>query len=85
MFYAKGTKELQPCPQKDERKFRALDETEYLMINFLILIKTICYDPSSEPSHRDDSDEVSQHMLLCRINKNHPLLSPNIPSYLELW
>ena len=23
-------------------------------------------------------------MVLCRINKNYPLLSPNIPSYLEL-
>ena len=24
-------------------------------------------------------------MFLCRINKNYPKLSPNTPSYLELW
>ena len=30
---------------------RALDKREYLMIIFLILIETICCDPSSEPSH----------------------------------
>ena len=46
--------------------------------------KTICCDPSSEPSRRDGSDEGSQHMVLCRINKNYPSLSPNTPSYLEL-
>ena len=39
---------------------------------FLFLIKTICSDPSSEPSRRDGSDEGSQHMFLCRINKNYP-------------
>ena len=34
-------------------------------------IKTICCDPSSEPScHQDGSDEGSQHMVLDRINKN---------------
>ena len=27
------------------------------MIIFLFLIKTICCDPSSEPSHQDGSDE----------------------------
>ena len=52
------------------------------MIIFLFLIETICCDPSSEPSRRDGSDEGSQHMFLCRINKNYPLLSPNTPSYL---
>ena len=28
--------------------------------------------PSSEPSHSDVSDEGSQYMFLCRINKNYP-------------
>ena len=53
----------------------ALDKREYLMVIFLIfllLIKTICCDTSSEPSHRDGSDEGSQRMFLCRINKNYP-------------
>ena len=54
----------------------------HLMIIFL-LIKIICCDPSSELSHRDGSVEGSQHVL-CRINKNY-LLSPNTPSYLELY
>ena len=48
---------------------RALVKREYLMIIFIFLIKTICCDPSSEPSHRDGSDEGSQHMFLCRSNK----------------
>ena len=39
---------------------------------FLFLIETICCDPSSEPSHRDSSDEESQHMFICKINKNYP-------------
>ena len=43
----------------------------------------MCVTPSSQPSLRDSSDEGSQHVL-CRINKNYPLLSPNTPSYLEL-
>ena len=30
---------------------------------FLFLIETICYDPSSEPSRRDGSDEGSQRMF----------------------
>ena len=52
---------------------RALDKREYLMIIFfLFLIETIGCDPSSEPSHRDGSDEGSQHMVLCRINKIYP-------------
>ena len=37
-----------------------------------ILIKTICCDPSSEPSHQDGADEGSQYMFFCRINKNYP-------------
>ena len=39
---------------------------------FLFFIKTICCDPSSEPSHRDGSDEGSQHIFLCRIIKIIP-------------
>ena len=39
---------------------------EYLMIIVLFLNKTICCDPSSEPSHGDDLDEGSQHKFLCR-------------------
>ena len=42
------------------------------MIILLFLIETICCDPSSEVSHRDGSDEGSQHMFLCRINKYYP-------------
>ena len=38
---------------------------------FLFLVETICFDPSSEPSHGDGSDEGSQHMFLCRIDKNY--------------
>ena len=61
------------------------------MIIFLIFqialfpIETISCDPWSEPSCRDGSDEGLQHMFSCRINKNYSLLSPNTPSYLELW
>ena len=54
------------------------------MIIFLFLINTICCDPSTELSCRDGSDKGSQHMVLCRINNNYPLLSPNTPSYPEL-
>ena len=56
------------------------------MIIFLISIETICCDPPppSELFCRDSSDKGSQHMVLCRIHKNYPLLSPNTPSYLEL-
>ena len=54
----------------DEFKtFRALGKREYLIIFFLFLIETICCDPLYEPSHRDGSDEQSQHMFLCSINK----------------
>ena len=31
------------------------------------LVKTICYDPSSELSHRDGSDEGSQHVFYAQI------------------
>ena len=51
---------------------------------FLFLIKTVYCDPSSELSRQDDSDTGSQHMVLCRINKNYPSLSSNTHSYPEL-
>ena len=35
----------------------------------------IYYDPSSEPSRQDGSDEGSQLMFLCRITKKYSLLS----------
>ena len=38
----------------------------------LFPIEMVCYDPSSEPSRRDGSDEGSQYMFLCRNNKNYP-------------
>ena len=37
----------------------------------LILHKTICCDPSSEPSGQDGSDEGSQHMVSMRNKKNY--------------
>ena len=40
------------------------------MINFLISHQNYIFDPSSEPSHRDGSNEGLQLMVLCRINKN---------------
>ena len=33
---------------------------------------------------QDGSDEGSQHMFLCRINKTYSYLSPNTPSFLDL-
>ena len=54
------------------------------MIIFLLLIEIIYCDPSSEQSHQDGSDEGSQLMFLCRINKDYPLLSSNTPSHLKL-
>ena len=68
-------------------KHRTLDKREYLMIIFLNSHRnhmTICCGPSFELSRQDGSDEGSQHMFLCRINKNYPYLSPNTPSLLEL-
>ena len=51
----------------------------------VLIIRAICYDPSSEPSHRDGSDEESQYMFYADktiiISKYHQ----NTPSYLELW
>ena len=47
------------------------------MIIFSFLIKTICCDPSSEPSYQDGSYVGSQPIFLCRINKNYP----NITKY----
>ena len=35
------------------------------MIFFLFLIEIICYDPSSEPSHQDGSDEgVTRYVFM---------------------
>ena len=52
---------------------RGLDKREFLMIIeryfFLFLIETIYCDTSSR---RDGSDEGSQHMFLCQINKIYP-------------
>ena len=65
-----------PQDQDMSDKIRALDKREFLIIIegyfFLFLIESICCDPSSEPSHRDGSDEGSQHIFLCRINKTYP-------------
>ena len=51
---------------------KVLDKRGYLMIiedDFShFSLKPLCCDPSSEPS-RDGSDEGSQHMFLCRINR----------------
>ena len=37
-----------------------------------IVMETICFDPSSEPSQRDGSDEGPQYMFLCKTNQNIP-------------
>ena len=46
---------------------------------FLFHIETICCDPLSEPSRRDDSDEKSLHMLfyeeLTRVIPNYHQIS----------
>ena len=52
--------------------------------DLFILHKNICCDPSSEPSHRDGSDEGSHHMVLMRNRKIISQLTSNNPSYLEL-
>ena len=39
---------------------------------FLFLIETIFCEPSSEPLHRDGSDEGSQLMFICRTDKIIP-------------
>ena len=46
--------------------------------NLSYLIETICCDPSSELSGQNSLDEGSQHVVLCRINKNYPLISYSI-------
>ena len=46
--------------------------------------ETLHLNPSSKPSEQEGSDEASQQMFLCKINKNYPLLSSNTTSYLEL-
>ena len=62
-------------PMHSPTSSRALDKREYLVIIreifLLTLHKTICCDPSSEPSHRDGSDEGSQHMVSMRNKKNY--------------
>ena len=48
---------------------------QYLLIIegfFLYLIENLCCDPSPELSRRDGSDDGSQHMFLCRNDKNYP-------------
>ena len=55
------------CSHSRERK-----PPSYSRRNTVFLIKTVCCDPSPELSRQDDSDEGSQHMVLCRINKNYP-------------
>ena len=64
-------------------KHRALDKREYLMIIFLISHRNHDVVPHLN-SCRDGSDEGSQHMFLCIINKNYHYLSPITPSFLEL-
>ena len=44
----------------------------------LILHKTICCNPSSEPSRRDGSDEGSHHMISMRNKKIHHQILPLI-------
>ena len=39
-------------------------------------------DPSLEPSHRDGSNEGSQHMFSLRNKKNYVWIILNIPSYM---
>ena len=48
------------------------------MIIFLFLIENICCEPSSDSSLRDGSNEWSQYMFLCRINKNYHQILPLI-------
>ena len=45
--------------------------------------KIFC-DPSSEPSHQDNSDEGSQYMFSMRYKKNYPSIIIKYSSYLEL-
>ena len=56
-----------------------------LEIIFHISPKNIFWDPSLEPSHRDGSNEGSQHMFSLKNKKNYLWIIPVTPSYLELW
>ena len=63
---------------------RALDKKIATGYFFLFLIETVCCNASSEQQFgRDGSDEGSQHMFLCIINKDYHELSGTL-SYLEL-
>ena len=65
--------------------YRALDNREYLMITFLISHQNhIFFGPSSELPCQDSSDEGSQHMFLCRNNKNYLIITKYSLSYLGL-
>ena len=39
----------------------------------------MCFDPSSEPSHRDSSDEGSQHMFDAELTKIIPNYHQMLP------
>ena len=41
-------------------------------IIFLFINENICCDPSLEPSQRDGSNDVSQHMFKRRNMENYP-------------
>ena len=59
--------------------------TEGLMVYFLIFLNTkLCCVPSLELSHRDSSNEGSQHRFTLRFKKNISELSPFTPLYQEL-
>ena len=45
---------------------------------FLILLKNICCDPSSELSRRDGSDKGSQHIVSMRNKKTYHQILPLI-------
>ena len=65
-------------------KHRALDKREYLMIIFLISHRNHVVVPHLNCLVETVQMKGSQHMFLCRINKNYPYLSPITPSFLEL-
>ena len=49
------------------------------LVNLSILHKNICCDPSSEPSHRDGSDDQWSQHIVSEIRKIIPQLSSNTP------
>ena len=62
--------------------FRALDKRNLVMIRnnfceFCIIPNVVC-NPSSKPSSRGSSDEVSQHMVSMRNKKNYHQIFPLI-------